>query len=86
MTLEMFSIDWTVIGSERRRWHPVNPFPMKRHGDHPTVPALDDPAVQPGQPITEMVNGTFCYLPLVCLVFSKKLPQFPNPNEKFEDL
>jgi hypothetical protein len=29
----MFGVDRTVIGSKRRRWHPVNPFQMKRHGD-----------------------------------------------------
>ena len=29
---EMFEIDRTVIGGERRRWHPVNPFEVKRHG------------------------------------------------------
>jgi hypothetical protein len=31
----MFAIDRTVIGGERRRWHPVNPFQMKRHGEKP---------------------------------------------------
>ena len=29
---EMREIDRTIIGSERRRWHPFNPFEMKRHG------------------------------------------------------
>src|SRR5258705_7663853 len=29
---EMVDINRTVIGSERRRWHPVDPFEMKRHG------------------------------------------------------
>jgi hypothetical protein len=38
----MREIDRTVIGSERRRWHPVNPFQMKRHGDNPN-PAPFDP-------------------------------------------
>ena len=36
---QMDDIDRTVIGSERRRWHPVNPFQMKRHGDDPRLPA-----------------------------------------------
>jgi len=36
---EMFEIDCTVIGSERRRWHPVNPLQMIRHGDTPESPA-----------------------------------------------
>ena len=31
-SFEMFEIYWTVIGSERRRWHPFYPFEMKRHG------------------------------------------------------
>ena len=29
---EVFEIDRTVIRSKRRRWHPFNPFQMKRHG------------------------------------------------------
>jgi hypothetical protein len=29
----MRGVDRTIIGSERRRWHPVNPFQMRRHGD-----------------------------------------------------
>ena len=32
---EMIDIDRTVIGGERRRWHPVNPFEVKRHVDSP---------------------------------------------------
>jgi hypothetical protein len=31
----MGDVDWTVIGSKWRRWHPVNPVEMKRHGDNP---------------------------------------------------
>jgi hypothetical protein len=31
----MFGVDRTVIGSERWRWHPFNPFQVKRHGDNP---------------------------------------------------
>jgi len=37
--VEVLDIDRTVIGSKRRRWHPVNPFQMKRHGDNPNFPA-----------------------------------------------
>jgi hypothetical protein len=37
----MFGIDRIVIGSERRRWHPVNPFQMKRHGDNPNLAPFD---------------------------------------------
>jgi len=33
----MLQVDRTVIGCERRRWHPVNPFHMKRHGDNPPL-------------------------------------------------
>ena len=36
---EMFEIDRTVIGNKRRRWHPINLFQMKRHGDNPNLPA-----------------------------------------------
>src|SRR5712671_4158198 len=37
---EMVHVDRTVVGSERRRWHPGDPFQMKRHGDNP-IPAPD---------------------------------------------
>jgi hypothetical protein len=37
----MIDIDRTIIWSERRRWHPVNPFQMKRHGDNPNLAAID---------------------------------------------
>jgi hypothetical protein len=49
-------------------------------------PRLSDPAAKSGQPITEMVNAGFAYLPQVCLVFSKKLSQFTDTDEKFVDL
>jgi hypothetical protein len=45
--LEMFDIDRAVIGSERRRWHPVNLFQMKRHGDNPNLLATDPAAKFP---------------------------------------
>ena len=35
---QVLQIDRAVIGNERRRWHPVNPIQMKRHG--PRVPVL----------------------------------------------
>ena len=44
--LEMVEIDRTVIGSERRRWHPFYPFEMKRHGSIPDLPAALIPAGQ----------------------------------------
>ncbi len=64
---EMFDIDRTVIGSERRRWHPVNPFQMKRHGDNPRSSRRPIRRRSFGQPITEMVNGTFC---VICRKFA----------------
>jgi hypothetical protein len=36
---EVVDIDRTVIGNERRRWHPGNPFQMKRHGNNLNFPA-----------------------------------------------
>ena len=36
--LEMVHVDRTVVGGERRRWHPGDPFQMKRHGDNPISP------------------------------------------------
>jgi hypothetical protein len=57
--LEMLDIDRTVIGSKRRRWHPVNPFQMKRHGDNPLSPRRAENRGEAGQPNTELVNGCF---------------------------
>ena len=56
--VEMADIDRTVIGSERRRWHPVNPFQMKRHGGK-SESSSAAPARRFRQPIMELVNGTF---------------------------
>ena len=56
---EVVEIDRAIIGDERRRWHPFNPFEMKRHGG--TQIALPQPF--PRGPIsranTRLVNGTF---------------------------
>ena len=78
--LEMLDIDRTVIGSERRRWHPVNPFQMKRHGDNPnSLPHRSDGGVL-RQPNTPVVNGTFCLPnvspPQVRLVFGEESPNW----------
>jgi len=82
---QMFDVDRAVIGSKRRRRHPVNPFQMKRHGDDPSGSSPPNRSRQRGaQPITEMVNGT--YLPQVCLVFGEELPQLVRPNENFKNL
>ena len=77
----MFEIDRTVIGSERRRWHPVNPFEMKRHGQTRYLPAGSIPdSGRFGQPITEMVNGTFGGLRRKFALFlTDKLPQSAVP-------
>ena len=56
---EMLEIDRTVIGSERRRWHPVNPLQMIRHGDNHNLSAPSIRQRGSRQPIMEVVNGTF---------------------------
>jgi hypothetical protein len=81
---EMFEIDRTVIGSERRRWHPVNPFEMKRHGK-PKSPGRIDPgravfASQSRNWLTERSRD----LPQVRLVFDEELPKSTRSREKFE--
>src|SRR3982751_3811326 len=50
----MFEVDRAVIGSERRRGHPVNPFHMKRHGADPTHLGSNS-----GQPTTGIVNEMY---------------------------
>jgi hypothetical protein len=56
---EMLDIDRTVIGSERWRWHPIDPFQMKWHVDSPNPSAPWFRQRGSGQPIMELVNGTF---------------------------
>jgi hypothetical protein len=59
---------------------------MKRHGDNPTVPALDDPAAKFGQPITGMVNGTFCLSAASLPCFLQKVASIPEPKRKIRGL
>jgi hypothetical protein len=82
----MFDIDRTVIGSERRRWHPVNPFQMKRHGDNPILPAY-----RPGSEVFasqswNWLTERFGYPPQVRLVFDEELATLAARRENFEDL
>jgi hypothetical protein len=55
---EMREINRTIIGSKRRRWHPVNPFEAKRHGQSECAGQASWPG-RFGHPITELVNETF---------------------------
>ena len=73
---QMREIDRTVIGGERRRWHPFDPLCAKRHVGEAGV--LSSRRGQHGfdQPNTEMVNGTFdvpahsspCFRPRVAAI------------------
>ncbi len=80
---EMLDIDRTVIGSERRRWHPVNPFQMKRHGDNPDLPAPSIRQRSFRQPITEMVNGTFWPPAAGLPCFWQRVAAIGGPDKKF---
>jgi hypothetical protein len=57
----MGGIDRTVIGSERWRWHPINPIHMKRHGDtSETLHSFGRSGREVlGKPIMELVNARF---------------------------
>jgi len=80
---EMFEIERTVIGSERRRWHPFYPFEMKRHDlAQISLPYLSRQA-RFGQPITKLVNGTFDDLPQLRLHFAGELPQSAISHRNF---
>ena len=80
---EMFEIDRTVIGSKRRRWHPVNLFQTKRHGDSPISrrdrSGNDVVASQPWKWLTERS----AHLPQVRLVFGEESPHSAGRNENF---
>jgi hypothetical protein len=55
----MRKIDRTVIGSEWRRWHPVDPFEMKRHGLAQVAAMHRSGRARFLKPTTKVVNGTF---------------------------
>ena len=81
--LEMLEIDRTVIGSERRRWHPVDPFEMKRHGVSPNLALLHRSGRRAfAQPITKLVNGTF---ERICRKFASFLAEWTAPIARFPE-
>ena len=85
--LEMFEIDRTVIGSERRRWHPFNPFEMKRHGDSPDRLAAPIPAAAFSRSQSRnWLTERSVHLPQVRLVFGEKLPQLAGSAREFCEL
>jgi len=73
--LEVVEIDGTVIGNERRRWHPFYPFEMKRHG-YPTSPCRIDPN-RAGSPTQsrDWLRERSVDTPQVRLAFAELLPQ-----------
>src|SRR6478735_2402669 len=73
--LKMFDIDRTVIGSERWRWHPVNPFQMKWHGDNPNSPRHRSGSEVFVSQSRKWLTERFAYLPQVRLVFDEQLPR-----------
>jgi hypothetical protein len=81
----MFDVDRTVIGSKRRRWHPGNPFHMKRHGDTLNLPPPSLRQRHLPQPIMETVNETYGRAPQIRLTFSEKSPQLTASTGNFED-
>jgi hypothetical protein len=84
--VKMFDIDRSVIGSEGRRWHPGNPFQMKRHGDYPKLAPLDrsDSEVLASQS-REWLTERFASLPQVRRFFGEELPQLSKTHANFED-
>ena len=57
--LKVFEIDRTIVGDERRRWHPFNPFEMWRHGGTRIALPQSFPQGSIGRANTRLVNGTF---------------------------
>jgi len=85
--MKVFDVDRTVIGSEWRRWHPGNPFQMKRHGGYPKSAPLDrsDSEVWASQS-WEWLTERFAHLPQVRRFFGEELPQLSKAQANFEDL
>jgi hypothetical protein len=54
---------------------------MKRHGLL-ECPAPDRSGLEPGQPITEVVNGTFRRKPQVCRLLGQKFPDREQADHK----
>src|SRR5579859_767684 len=80
----MGDVDRTVIGSKWRRWHPVDPVQMKRHGDDPKSSSPEGKATAKQSPANmEKVNGRFgaiaasspCFRPTVASI-SQCLQEF----------
>jgi hypothetical protein len=72
----MLKVDRPVIGCERRRNHPVDPFEVKRHGVTHFSPQLGRSRARGRQPIMELVNGTFGAL-------AANSPRFGLPTAPF---
>jgi hypothetical protein len=80
----MGEIDWTVIGSKWRRWHPIDPVQMKRHGDNPksSLPERFDGEVVASQSwkrLTERLSRP----PQVRLVFGEESSQLTGTSRNF---
>jgi hypothetical protein len=79
----MIEIERTVIGSEGGRWHPINPFQVKRHGEPKSPGGID-----PGNDVAasqswKWLMERLAYLPQVRLVFGEQLPQSISGNRNF---
>jgi hypothetical protein len=82
----MQEIDWTIIGCKWRRWHPVDPIQMKRHGDNPkpSPPERFGGEAFPSQS-RKWLMERLTYPPQVRLVFGEVSPQLTHTRENFED-
>src|ERR1700733_13537767 len=74
--LKVFGVDRTVIGSERWRWHPFNPFQVKRHGDNPILFARRSGSDVFASQSWKWLTERLAYLPQVRLVFGENSSQF----------
>ena len=82
---EMLEIDRTVIGCEWRRWHPVDPFEMKRHGIVQISPLYRSVrrglVSQSRKWLTERMRD----LPQICPVFAEESAPIAGFPKEFED-
>src|SRR5439155_3317143 len=83
--LEMLEIDRTVIGCEWRRWHPTDPFEMKRHDLAQSRCCIDPAGELLLSQSRKWLMERMRYLPQIGLVLADAQPHSPSSRKNSED-
>src|SRR5581483_12129111 len=79
---QMCKIDRTIIGGERRRWHPFDPLGVKRHaGKAGVLFPVADGAGSTSQ-TQRWLRERLTYPPTLRLVFGQESPQSAGSRKK----